>query len=216
MSFTIYLTRHGQTILNKYRRFQGWCDAPLTDQGIEDAKKAGQRLKDVQFNFAYSSDSPRAIQTRDMIIAENQFKAPETHELPNFREQSFGYFEGADSGHIWTMVGLPHGCKTYYEILDNLGAAATRDLLHEADPWGDAEDDQTYWNRIAAGFEYLKEHHGNGETLLLVSHSLTIRTIVDHFAPEYNATVNGPKNGSVTKLVVDNHGKISVEYYNHY
>ena len=113
MSFTIYLIRHGQTILNKYRRFQGWCDAPLTDQGIEDAKQAGQRLKNVQFDVAYSSDSPRAIQTRDMIITENQFKTPETHELPNFREQSFGYFEGADSGHIWTMVGLPHGCKTY-------------------------------------------------------------------------------------------------------
>lgn len=216
MSFTIYLTRHGQTILNKYRRFQGWCDAPLTEQGVEDAKKAGQRLKDIKFDVAYSSDSPRAMRTRDMILAESNFDIPETHELFNFREQNFGYFEGADSGHVWTMVGLPHGCKDYYEIIDKMGVAATRDLLHKADPWGDAEDDQTYWKRILAGFDYLKEHHHDGETLLLVSHSLTIRTIVDHFAPEYNATVNGPKNGSVTKLVVDDQGKISVEYYNQY
>lgn len=216
MSFTIYLTRHGQTILNKYRRFQGWCDAPLTEQGVEDAKKAGQRLKDIKFDVAYSSDSPRAMRTRDMILAESNFDKPETHELFNFREQNFGYFEGADSGHVWTMVGLPHGCKDYYEIIDKMGVAATRDLLHKADPWGDAEDDQTYWKRILAGFDYLKEHHHDGETLLLVSHSLTIRTIVDHFAPEYNATVNGPKNGSVTKLVVDDQGKISVEYYNQY
>lgn len=216
MSFTIYLTRHGQTILNKYRRFQGWCDAPLTEQGVEDAKKAGQRLKDIKFNIAYSSDSPRAVRTRDMILAESNFDTPETYELFNFREQNFGYFEGADSGHIWTMVGLPHGCKTYCEIIDKMGVAATRDLLHEADPWGDAEDDQTYWKRISAGFDYLKEHHHDGDILLLVSHSLTIRTIVDHFAPEYNATADGPKNGSVTKLVVDDQGKISVEYYNQY
>lgn len=214
MSFTIYLTRHGQTFLNKYRRFQGWCGAPLTDKGINDAKMAGERLKDIKFDFAYSSDLPRAIRTRDLILAENQNPIPMTGELTNFREQYFGYFEGAESGQVWTMVGLPHGCQTYYDIVNKMGASATRDLLHEADPWKDAEDDQTYWKRIAAGFEYLKEHHHNGENLLLVSHSLTIRTIVDHFAPEYQATIHGPKNGSITKLIVDDQGEITVEYYN--
>ena len=40
--------------------------------------------------------------------------------------------------------------------------------------------------------------------------------MIESFPIPVIATVNGPKNGSVTKLVVDDHGKISVEYYNHY
>ncbi|MDK6292868.1 phosphoglycerate mutase family protein, partial [Aerococcus urinae] len=36
---SIYFMRHGQTYLNKYNRMQGWCDAPLTDQGIRDAMR---------------------------------------------------------------------------------------------------------------------------------------------------------------------------------
>lgn len=216
MSFTIYLARHGQTTLNKYRRLQGWCDAPLTEQGLEDARIAGKHLRHIKFTAAYSSDTLRAMRTRDLILKENENNQPETFESMNFREQGFGYFEGADSGHVWTMVGLPENAKTYYEIIDKLGFAATRDLLHKNDPFGDAEDDQTYWSRIQAGFEQLKATYDNGENILLVSHSLTIRTIIDHFAPEYNAPVEGPKNGSVSKLNVADDGKITVEYYNHF
>ena len=49
MSYKIYLVRHGQTILNRYNRMQGWCDSPLTQKGIEDAHEAGRRLKKIRF-----------------------------------------------------------------------------------------------------------------------------------------------------------------------
>ena len=39
-----YLMRHGQTRFNVQHRLQGVCDAPLTEVGIEQAKKAGQYL----------------------------------------------------------------------------------------------------------------------------------------------------------------------------
>ncbi|WP_290033198.1 histidine phosphatase family protein [Ligilactobacillus cholophilus] len=215
MNFTIYLTRHGQTMINKYRRLQGWCDSPLTEKGIADAKIAGKHLSEIKFDAAYSSDTLRAMKTRDFILSENQNEIPQTFELMNFREQNFGYFEGADAGQTWTMAGLPHDAKTYYEIIDKLGFAATRDLLHETDPFHDAENDKTFVTRINQGFDYLRKHHQNGENILLVSHSLTIRTIVNQFAPKYNAPVNGPQNGSITKLKVSDNDVI-VEYYNHY
>ena len=44
MTFSVYMVRHGQTQLNKYRRMQGWCDSPLTAKGIADAHKAGRHL----------------------------------------------------------------------------------------------------------------------------------------------------------------------------
>ena len=65
---TIYLVRHGQTIINKYDKIQGWCDTPLTDKGIADAKHAGEVLKNIPFDIALSSDLGRAVDTCDYII----------------------------------------------------------------------------------------------------------------------------------------------------
>ena len=33
----LYLMRHGETLFNKQKKIQGWCDSPLTDFGIEQA-----------------------------------------------------------------------------------------------------------------------------------------------------------------------------------
>ncbi|MFU0771743.1 MAG: hypothetical protein ACFWUH_09555 [Limosilactobacillus fermentum] len=60
----IYLVRHGQTYYNIYNKLQGWSNSPLTDQGYQDAEKAGQRLKDVHFDAAFCSDLTRAVGNR--------------------------------------------------------------------------------------------------------------------------------------------------------
>ena len=41
----LILLRHGQSQWNLENRFTGWKDVSLTDQGKEEAKKAGQLLK---------------------------------------------------------------------------------------------------------------------------------------------------------------------------
>ena len=41
MAKTLYLMRHGQTLFNLRHKVQGWCDAPLTDFGVYQAKVAG-------------------------------------------------------------------------------------------------------------------------------------------------------------------------------
>lgn len=38
---TLYVVRHGQREINLVRRFTGWSQANLTDQGIADGKRAG-------------------------------------------------------------------------------------------------------------------------------------------------------------------------------
>lgn len=60
---TLYIVRHGKTMFNTIERVQGWCDTPLTKQGQEGIHYLGKGLKDVDFSFAYSSDSGRAIET---------------------------------------------------------------------------------------------------------------------------------------------------------
>lgn len=47
MKKTLYLMRHGQTLFNARKKIQGWCDAPLTELGIKQAKIAENILKTI-------------------------------------------------------------------------------------------------------------------------------------------------------------------------
>ena len=46
MKKTLYLMRHGQTLFNLQHKIQGWCDSPLTELGIKQAKVAEKWFKD--------------------------------------------------------------------------------------------------------------------------------------------------------------------------
>lgn len=63
----IYLTRHGQTDLNKKKLMQGRVDEPLNSTGIEQAKLAREKVKDISFDAVYSSPLDRAITTASII-----------------------------------------------------------------------------------------------------------------------------------------------------
>ena len=47
----LILLRHGQSQWNLENRFTGWKDVPLTEQGKEEANKAGLLLKKNNINF---------------------------------------------------------------------------------------------------------------------------------------------------------------------
>lgn len=86
-----YCVRHGQTVFNTRKMYQGWCDSPLTEKGIEDAKAVGKGLENIPFVQGYSSTSERAVDTMDCIL-ENR-NVPKTH-LKGLREAHFGELEG--------------------------------------------------------------------------------------------------------------------------
>lgn len=214
MSFNIYLVRHGQTILNRYNRMQGWCDSPLTPQGMLDGHMAGQHLSHINFAHAYHSDTTRAEKTCHFLLQENVSspELPEPTELPAFREQSYGYFEGSDSDQAWLMVGAAHGCRSFHEMVAKYSMDDTKDFTKQADPFHQAEDAAEYWKRVDSGFDYLKKVAADNDNILVVSHGTTIRSIASRFDAQLDATV-GPKNGSITKLVVDG-DQIQVAYFN--
>lgn len=63
----IWITRHGQTDLNKRNLMQGLTDAPLNEKGIEQAKTARASMGDVKFDAVFASPLQRAIQTAEII-----------------------------------------------------------------------------------------------------------------------------------------------------
>ena len=81
----LYMVRHGESQTNLEHRFTGWAQAELTEQGILDAKRAGERLQGLSFDRVYSSDLIRAVQT-----AQNALPGCEPIRLPDLREISVG------------------------------------------------------------------------------------------------------------------------------
>ena len=66
----ILLIRHGQSEWNKLNLFTGFKNIELSEQGIEEANKAGQNFKnlDIKFNIVFTSKLKRAQETAKIIL----------------------------------------------------------------------------------------------------------------------------------------------------
>ncbi|AMV60722.1 putative, related to broad specificity phosphatase [Pediococcus damnosus] len=90
MAKTLYLMRHGETLFNVRRKIQGWCDSPLTQKGIDQAKVAGQYFSKLPIDHAYSSTSERCCDTIEIIL-KNRIPY---QRVKGLKEMNFGVFEG--------------------------------------------------------------------------------------------------------------------------
>ena len=66
----ILLIRHGQSEWNKLNLFTGFKNIELSDQGIEEADKAGQNFKNlnIKFDIVFTSKLKRAQETAKIIL----------------------------------------------------------------------------------------------------------------------------------------------------
>ena len=67
---TLVLIRHGQSAWNLENRFTGWWDVNLTDQGIEEARTAGELMaaRGLDFDLCFTSLQTRAIKTLNLAL----------------------------------------------------------------------------------------------------------------------------------------------------
>lgn len=114
MERLLVLVRHGQSEWNLKNLFTGWKDPGLTEKGIEEAKKAGEQLRDLKltFDIAFTSDLSRAQKTLDLILAELGQTGLETIKDQALNERDYGDLTGMnkdearkefgeDQVHIW-------------------------------------------------------------------------------------------------------------------
>ena len=89
----IYLVRHGETDWNQAGLLQGQTDIALNAQGLEQAREAAERLKEVPFEIAFCSPLIRAKRTAETIIGDRKITLTTDERL---RELNFGPWEGVD------------------------------------------------------------------------------------------------------------------------
>ncbi len=231
---TIYLVRHGKTMLNTAERTQGWSDAVLTPAGEQIVKQTGAGLMNVDFDAAYSSDLGRAVQTAELILGENLVSDDvEVTKDERLREVNFGTFEGA------TTLEMLQGCAEFAGIpleeyakvpfpthIDYMaGADAQRVEEHRIEEgltveesaalnWP-AEDYQTLIDRSVEGINDIAEttSENGGGNVLVVSHGITMSAMVSEIAPDAEMPPYGFSNASVTVLKYKD-GEYTVETIN--
>lgn len=87
----IILVRHGQTPWNKDKIFRGSRDIPLNDTGREEARLAGEWLKDETIHAAYCSPLSRARDTAEAIAHHHQLTVA---DLSGLSDLCYGDWEG--------------------------------------------------------------------------------------------------------------------------
>jgi len=105
MSFLI-LVRHGQSIWNLEKRFTGWVDVDLTDQGKKEAEKAGLLIKkkEINIDLYYSSLQLRANKTLEIIqtVLEDKKNFSKAWEL---NERHYGALTGLNKIEMGKKIG---------------------------------------------------------------------------------------------------------------
>ena len=103
----LILVRHGQSLWNKEKRFTGWADIDLTEQGISEAQLAGKLIKKLNINFDsyFTSELKRAINSLNIILKilnKTNVKIIKTNAL---NERHYGSLTGLNKDDITKKYG---------------------------------------------------------------------------------------------------------------
>ena len=155
----IYLVRHGETDWNQAGLLQGQTDIALNAQGLEQAREAAERLKEVPFEIAFCSPLIRAKRTAKTIIGDRKITLTTDERL---RELNFGPWEGVDIRTIRDAASQPFTNPGSY--IPPVGAESFAQLYHRSGEFVD---------------QVLLPLEGTYETVLVVAHGGVNRSILN-------------------------------------
>lgn len=184
---TFYIVRHATTTWNEKRLIQGHKDTLLSETGLIEAKELAKKLKDIKFDYVFSSDLLRAQRTAEIIAMEHKLTVKTTKLL---RERNFGHLEGVPSGSFkeWDEIlrKLSHQERYTYKLTDEI--ESDEEIVNRL---------LTFLREIAAG--------SPGKTVLVVSHGGIMRaTLIKVGFATYDNMLHGAvKNNGFIKLQTD-------------
>ncbi|MCC2336533.1 phosphoglyceromutase [Cellulomonas wangsupingiae] len=107
MTYTLVLLRHGESEWNAKNLFTGWVDVPLSEKGIEEAKRGGRLMTDagVLPDVVHTSLLRRAITTANLAL-----DAADRHWIPvkrswRLNERHYGALQGKNKKETLEQYG---------------------------------------------------------------------------------------------------------------
>lgn len=164
----LILIRHAETVANVQRRWVGWNDTPLTEQGEAQAEAVARRLAaEVTDAIAlYTSPLPRARRTAEVI---GQALGLEPVPLDGLQEINFGDMDGV------TLEEMKAQYPALYE--------RWRDRTDTEFAWPGGERRSDFFRRVIATCDDILSRHRRG-TVLIVAHGGTLRAMLAYLLPE--------------------------------
>lgn len=158
----LLIIRHGETIWNRERRFQGVIDIPLSERGQEEAKLLAIALQDKPLAAIYSSPLSRALATAEQIASYHRLVIQVVDDL---REINVGEWGGMGWEEIW-------------EKWPDLGRRwHANPQKSPAPPGGEYYPD--FQNRSLMAMEKIAAKHDPSDQIVLVCHGGVIRAVMN-------------------------------------
>ena len=157
----IILARHGETPWNAAGRYQGQIDIELSDIGLAQAAKLGERLKDVKITRAVSSQLLRAKKTAELALGEHRKDLLQIDE--RLQEIAHGQWEGLLAEEITEKD--PVLFKAWRDVPQSVlmpGGESLQQVLYRA------------WRGLNEACKGL----GDDDTLLIVAHDAVNRVLL--------------------------------------
>jgi broad specificity phosphatase PhoE len=181
----LYFVRHGETNFNVEKRLQGFCDSPLTDNGIAQAKSVGIGLSDLEFKAAYASESQRVVDTARYAIGHRNIPIITD---PRLKEMNFGVLESLLQTEILAQYG--NILETLFSLNDlNMSAPEGESYL------------QLFSRTSTAINEIIHTHKNDGGNVLVFSHGVTIGNYLMQLAKMRSYTHHENCSVSVVKYL---------------
>ena len=195
----LWLVRHGESMPaipgQDFPMVDGHGDPALHATGLQQAERVGERLKNIEFAEIYVTKLTRTHQTA-APLAKWQAKTPKVN--PDLHEVSLGDWDG----------GL-------YRI-----KAAERDPIYvkvlETQDWSaipNAETREVFFGRVARGLNTIADAHRNERVAVFV-HGGVIGAAMALASGSDAFAFLGAANGSISRIVVEETGRMSVRGFN--
>jgi 2,3-bisphosphoglycerate-dependent phosphoglycerate mutase len=175
----LVLVRHGESEWNLKNLFTGWRDIDLTENGVNEARAAGRRLKaqGIRFDVAFTSALKRAQRSLDLVLEEmGQTNIPIIKDQA-LNERDYGDLSGLnkdDARKRWGEEQV-HVWRRSYDVAPP-GGESLKDTAARVLPYYI----QDILPRVLRGERVLIAAHGNSlRALVMVLERLDTKAILN-------------------------------------
>lgn len=178
---TLVLLRHGQSEWNLANKFTGFHDVDLTENGVAEARGAGEKIKaaGIEFDQVFTSTLTRANRTArlaleaagqgaliDTMIAHDDLRERDYGDLTGLNKDETRQKYGAEQVHIW---------RRSYDVPPP-GGECLKDVVE---------------NRVRPYYEaHIKPMLAQGKDVLIAAHGNSLRALLIILGAETPESIN--------------------------
>lgn len=188
---TLVFLRHGQSQWNLENRFTGWVNVPLSDNGREEARRAGEHLSELHIDKAYTTPLERANMTFSIAWeASGDERYPIMRHLEG-RMKDWGSYTRLEGDKILEVVMTEELNERCYGDLQGLNKAETAEKFgkeqvhiwrrsYDTPPPGGESLKDTLDRALPFYEKYVEADLREGKNVLIVAHGNSLRAITKH------------------------------------